>query len=216
MKDALVAEGYIEVSTQSFAKKGDIMLANPLDKTKPALRTSLEENLKDAIVLSKHNASLVLHPNQKPKLFEVGTVFTKEGEHVELRMSERVPAWGETPTVDNLSKANLEEYGKEYVPVSYTLGMFRPFSAYPFVTRDIALWVPENTTPESVEASIQKEAGPLCVRITKFDEFKKEGRVSYAFRLVFQSYERTLTDEEVTPLMENVTMSVTKEGWEVR
>lgn len=217
MKDELVAQGFIEVSTQSFAKKGDIQLANPLDKTKPAFRTSLEENLKDALTLAKHNAALVLEPNQKPKLFEVGTVFTKEDEHVELRMTGPVPEWGEhAPTVDNLSQANLEEYGKEYEPVHYELGMFIPFSQYPFVTRDIALWVPEDVSPETVQSCITETAGELCTRISQFDAFKKEGRVSYAFRLVFQSYDRTLTDEEVGKIMEGVSTVIGEKGWEVR
>ena len=48
MKDQLVLKGFIELSTQSFAKKGDIILANPLDKTKPALRVNLEDNLREA------------------------------------------------------------------------------------------------------------------------------------------------------------------------
>ena len=108
MKDELVAQGYTEVSTQSFAKDGDIYLANPLDKTKPALRTTLEENLKDALTQASNYAPLVLPPNTKPKLFEVGTVFLKEGEHLELRMTERVSAWGEQAgIVDNLSIAKL-------------------------------------------------------------------------------------------------------------
>jgi len=35
---------------------------------------------------------------------------------------------------------------------------------------------------------------------------EKEGRVSYAFRLVFQSMERTLTDEEVNVLMKKISL----------
>ena len=128
MKDQLVAQGFIEVSTQSFTKKGDVMLANPLDQKKPALRTSLKENLDEALVQARYSAPLVLAPGEKPKLFEVGSVFPKEGERVELRMTETVSAWGKDfPTVDNLSKASLEEYGKDYVPKRYELGPFKPF-----------------------------------------------------------------------------------------
>ncbi|MFH1178375.1 MAG: phenylalanine--tRNA ligase beta subunit-related protein, partial [bacterium] len=49
IKDELVAQGFTEISTQSFAKNGDIYLANPLDKTKPALRSGLDENMKEAL-----------------------------------------------------------------------------------------------------------------------------------------------------------------------
>lgn len=65
MKDELVAQGFIEVSTQSFAKSGDVTLANPLDKGMPALRTNLDENMNAALVRAKQYAPLVLAPNQK-------------------------------------------------------------------------------------------------------------------------------------------------------
>lgn len=217
MKDQLVEQGFTEVLTQSFAKKGAITLANPLDTTKPMLRTSLEENLQEALAKAKLYAPRVLPPNTKPKLFEVGAVFPKEGEYAELRMTERVSAWGDAVgTVDNLSKANLESYGKEYVPKRYVLGAFKPFSSYPFITRDIALWVPSGTKPETVEQTIRKEGGPLLVRLDRFDEFTKEGRTSYAFRLIFESMERTLTDKEVNTSMERITKALAALGYEVR
>ena len=204
--DQLVEQGFIEVSTQSFAKNGDIILANPLDKTKPALRTSLEENLHNALDRAKQYAPLVLPPKQPVKLFEVGTVFPEEGEYLELRMTERVKEWGDAVGVsDNLSVAKLEDYGKDYMPVQYTLGAYKQFSVYPFITRDIALWVPSGTEVSVIESIIRENAGEFLVRLDQFDHFEKEGRVSYAFRLVFQSMERTLTDEEVGIIMANIT-----------
>jgi phenylalanyl-tRNA synthetase beta subunit len=183
----------------------------------PALRTTLEDNLKEALVRAKYLAPLVLTPNQKPKLFEVGTVFPKEGEFIELRMTERVPAWGEkAQTFDNLSVAKLEDYGKDYEPVRYELGTYKPFSLYPFILRDIALWVPGGTESSGIEESIRTHASDLLVRLDQFDMFEKEGRISYAFRLVFQSDERTLTDEEVNVLMADITAALTAKGYEVR
>lgn len=217
MKDELVAQGYTEVSTQSFAKDGDIYLANPLDKTKPALRTTLQQNLEEAQMQATYYAPLILPIHTKPKLFEVGTVFLKEGEHLELRMTERVSAWGEhAGIVDNLSIAKLEEYGKEYVPIQYKLGPYRPFSLYPFIVRDIALWVQEGTGVDAIETLLREKAGVLLVRLTLFDEFKKEGRMSYAFRLVFQSFDRTLTDEEIGMIMEDIYTELKHHNFEIR
>ncbi len=217
MKDQLVEQGFIEVSTQSFAKNGDIILANPLDKTKPALRTSLEENLHNALDRAKQYAPLVLPPKQPVKLFEVGTVFPEEGEYLELRMTERVKEWGDAVGVsDNLSVAKLEDYGKDYMPVQYTLGAYKQFSVYPFITRDIALWVPSGTEVSVIESIIRENAGEFLVRLDQFDHFEKEGRVSYAFRLVFQSMERTLTDEEVGIIMANITAGLSVKGYEIR
>jgi phenylalanyl-tRNA synthetase beta chain len=213
MKDQLVERGFTEVSTQSFVKKGDVILANPLDKTRPALRKSLEETLTDALTKAKLYAPLVLPPNQKPKLFEAGTVFPKEGEHVELRMTE--VAWEGVPTHDNLTLAKLEEYGKEYEPARYALGPYTPFSAYPFVLRDIALWV-SGAEADAVRDEITAAAGELLHRMDLFDTFEKDGRTSFAFRLVFQSDERTLSDEDVNGIMEKINAAIAAKGWQVR
>ena len=217
MKDQLVGQGFIELSTQSFAKKGDIYLANPLDKTKPALRTSLKENLDDALVQSKYYSPLVLSTSESPKLFEIGTVFLKDGEHLELQMTERVPEWGEgVGVVDNLSVAKMEEYGKDYVPNRYALSAYKPFSTYPFISRDIALWVPESVSGDEVEKILKENGGELLIQCRLFDEFKKDGKVSYAFRLIFQSFDRTLTDDEVGKVMDSVTGVLKERGFEVR
>ncbi len=217
MKDQLVEQGFAEVSTQSFAPKGDILLANPLDKTKPALRTSLEENLADALARAKLNAPRVLAPGQKPKLFEVGTVFPQSGEFVELRMTEPVVEWG-VPAHDNLSVAKLEDYGKDYTPKRYELGAYQPFSIYPFITRDIAFWIPKiaDTDVGLTMSHIWEQAGALLVKLDQFDRFEKEGKVSYAYRLVFESPERTLTDDEVNAIMEKISLALAATGFEVR
>jgi phenylalanyl-tRNA synthetase beta subunit len=57
----------------------------------------------------------------------------------------------------------------------------------------------------------------LLKRIDQFDTFTKDGKTSYAFRLVFLSDDRTLTDEEVSGYMESVTDTLNAEdGWQVR
>lgn len=217
MKDQLIEQGFTEVSTQSFAEDGDVYLANPLDKNKPALRTSLEENLHEALERARQYAPLVLTSEASMKLFEVGTVFPKEGEYLELRMTERVAAWGDAAgTKDNLSIAKLEDYGKDYVPKQYKLGVYKPFSIYPFVLRDIALWVPHAIDARHVEDMIRKNAGELLARIDQFDRFEKEEKVSLAFRMVFESMERTLTDDEVNGVMAQVSEALTKAGFTVR
>lgn len=219
MKDQLVEAGFTEVSTQSFVKKGDVVLANPLDKTRPALRTSLEETLGEALDKAKRYAPLFLAPREKPKLFEVGTVFPKSGEYMELRMTET--AWEGVPAHDNLTVAKLEDYGEGYEPARYLLGQYEPFSNYPFVLRDIAAWAGGAAgDAEQGEAQmkniIRDSAGELLKRIDLFDSFTKEGKNSYAFRLVFESMDRTLTDDEVTGIMEKVSAALSQKGYEIR
>lgn len=202
VKDELVEQGYIEVSTQSFSEKGDIKLANPLDKEKPYLRTNLKDNLANAVKRGKEVAPLL--GLTKPKLFEVGSVFTKGGECMD------------TATSDDAYTFSIKDDAL-YEPKRYMLGMYQPFSVYPFLLRDIAVWVPEGTSMETVGTLIREHAGEHLVRLDLFDEFKKDGRISYAFHLVFQSYERTLTDAEIGPVMDKITKVLNGEsGFEVR
>lgn len=108
------------------------------------------------------------------------------------------------------------------VPVVYdsmterTAATYSPVSQFPAMARDIALWVSEDTTADQVMSELRTPASDLCARIDLFDEFTKDGRTSYAFRLVFQSKEKTLTDEEVNVVMLQVNAAVEEQGWEVR
>ena len=73
--------------------------------------------------------------------------------------------------------------------------------AYPSVSRDIAMIVPENVRHEDIQRTI-REAGPAeLTEIVLFDIFRSKrighGKKSMAYSLVYQSLERTLTDEEV-------------------
>lgn len=93
---------------------------------------------------------------------------------------------------------------------------FSPISPYPAVSRDVALWVQEGITSDQVADILQTQAGELCVRLDLFDEFSKDGRTSYAFRLVFLSHEKTLTDSEVNTIMDRITAAASERRWEVR
>lgn len=100
--------------------------------------------------------------------------------------------------------------------VERTAATYAPVSTYPAIARDIALWVPQGVEVQVVEAALRQTAGGLCIRIDLFDEFAKDGRTSFAFRLVFQSQERTLTDAEIEKIMTDVYAAADASGWEVR
>ncbi|MFZ1019990.1 MAG: hypothetical protein WAN61_03320, partial [Minisyncoccia bacterium] len=64
---------------------------------------------------------------------------------------------------------------------------FQMWSLFPFIARDVAVWVPEEVESSKVYKVIEENAGEMVVRGPElFDEFKKDGKVSYAFRMVFQ------------------------------
>ncbi len=124
---------------------------------------------------------------------------------------------------DGVAECNLSAWlaalpvPERYRPVpARALTVYQAPSPYPAIARDIALWVPASLAAAAVEAELLPAAGPLCVRSTLFDTFTKAERTSYAFRLVFQSPERTLTDDEVNDVMEQVYHAATAAGWEVR
>jgi len=88
--------------------------------------------------------------------------------------------------------------------------------------RDIAVFTTESTKPEEVYKIIEKEVGELVVKSRLFDVFTKtfpDGtkKVSYAYRLIFQSYVKTLSDEEVNAIMTKITEKMNaKSSWNVR
>ena len=64
---------------------------------------------------------------------------------------------------------------------------------------------------------IKKSAGELLINIKLFDKFIKDDKISYAFNLVFQSQEKTLSDKEVNKIMDKITGALNSNSrWEVR
>lgn len=75
---------------------------------------------------------------------------------------------------------------------------YKGISRYPAVVRDFSFYVDDSLAVGGLVETI-REVSPLIVSVGVFDTFKKEVR-SVAFRVVFQSYEDTLTDEVVNDL----------------
>ena len=79
---------------------------------------------------------------------------------------------------------------------------FREVSREPSVQRDLAVLVDATQPAGELQQEIRKIGGPDLVSVTIFDRYEgrgvPEGRVSVAFRLVFQRADRTLTDAEVS------------------
>lgn len=96
------------------------------------------------------------------------------------------------------------------------------FSQYPFVLRDIAVFVPVEDDGEKIIEIAQKEANGLLVQSRLLEnnftkEFPDGQKTSHAYRLVFQSNDKTLTDEEVNAIMNSITKSLNDiSGWKVR
>ncbi len=241
LKDFLTERGFTEISTQSFATEGDIQLANPLDKGRPWLRASLVANMQDALTRAAHVAPRVFGPTPDVRLFELGTVFTATGETTALIIGRKVvsgkkaagpfeqvvddleEAFSVVPLTQSeeyaefhLAKEQLQAFGVNYVPNSASQGMFVPYGTYPFALRDVAVWVPAGVEESEVATVVLGAAGPYLLRMDRFDTFEKDGRTSYAFRLVFEAPDKTLADTDLDQAMEAVSAALVSRGFEVR
>lgn len=83
-----------------------------------------------------------------------------------------------------------------------------PLPLYPMVIRDLAFIVDKGISVEKLLETIKLSAGELLKDINLFDVYTGEriapDKKSCAFTLQFQSAEKTLTDEEVTQVVENI------------
>lgn len=131
---------------------------------------------------------------------------------------------------ENIAEFNFEKIIEQFSEISeYDFSevgdknkKYKKISQFPFMIRDIAVFTPEGTKAEDVFSIISQEAGTLMIKSDLFDVFSKvlpDGKkmTSYAYRLIFQSYERTLTDEEVNAIMEKITLKMNANNdWKVR
>lgn len=95
------------------------------------------------------------------------------------------------------------------------MGHVRSLPKFPAVTRDIALVMDEATTVGSVLASIRRAGGAMLEKAEMFDIYRGAqlltGKKSVAFSLSFRTAERTLSDEDVNPLMKKILAACEKE-----
>lgn len=89
---------------------------------------------------------------------------------------------------------------------------FKPIPRFPASARDIALVVKDGIPAGEVEAAVRAAAGPLAEDVWIFDRFVggqvPAGHASLAFRVVYRSPDKTLTDAEVDAAHANVVKEV--------
>lgn len=192
----LAQNGFREVMNYTFCKKGEVYVAyGPKDKS--ALRTNLSDGLKESY--EKNRLNMPVLGLSTIRLFEIGTVFSKGTEEIHV-------ATGDKGTFEELTlDAFIEKYAVPLVvppQFTYNTEPFVPWSTYPFVVRDIAVWIQSKEAIAVLDTLVDAFAKQYCVRDPYvFDQFEKDGRISIAYRLVFQSFEKTLTEEEVQTML---------------
>lgn len=235
VREILTKEGFSEVYTYAFRNKGDIEVIKSMASNKNFLRSTLRDGIKESLEMNKKNVPLF--GLEEISIFEIGTVFLKDKEYKSLviaysgkekRLNEvkdiltdKVGVKIEGEVKDKVLEINFTDLvSKLPDPEKYDsfekkeIIKYKTISQYPFVLRDIALWVPEEVKGGEIMNLMEND---LLVVKTQFDEYKKDGRISYAFHLVFQSNKGTLSDKEVNEVMEGITTKLSSnKGWEIR
>ena len=104
----------------------------------------------------------------------------------------------------NLNKLLAKKVGKM---------KFKEISIYPSIKKDIAVILDKNITADEISKVIKKAGGNLLVNQEMFDLYTSEAlgdKKSVAYSLTFASSSKTLTDEEVNPVMEKIVEALEK------
>ena len=91
---------------------------------------------------------------------------------------------------------------------------YREVSRFPAVQRDLAVLLSLDVEAGAVADALREAGGEALQSVRVFDRFAgrgvPDGKVSVAFRLVFQRLDRTLTEPEVSQAMESVLAALTR------
>ncbi len=86
--------------------------------------------------------------------------------------------------------------------------VFKPIPRFPAVTRDLALIIDENIPAGEIFQTLREAGRDLCSEIRLFDLYRGNpipaGKKSLAFHLKYQREDRTLTDDEVNEVHQNL------------
>ena len=98
---------------------------------------------------------------------------------------------------------------------------FKDVSKYPQITRDISFVVPKTFVPNHYFDLIRDLGGDLVEEVKLLDTYqdkKKFGdKISYTYRVIYRSHERTLTYKEVDTIQKNIYEQTAKQfGAEIR
>ena len=102
-----------------------------------------------------------------------------------------------------VAELSLTKLIKPIKPIKY-----KESSKYPEIKKDMAFIVSKETTSKEIETEIKRAGGRLLTNIDVFDVYTgenvKDDEKSIAYNLTFSSPDKTLTDEEVMQVFNNI------------
>jgi len=110
-------------------------------------------------------------------------------------------------------RVNVADFRMEpLVKPEWSIEPMQPISNYPAVVEDLAFEVAESVTVRQVADAMRARGGELLVDVELFDIYRgapvPTGHKSLAFRLTYQSTERSLSEKEVTQLRQRIIRGV--------
>lgn len=85
---------------------------------------------------------------------------------------------------------------------------FKEINKFPTIEKDMAFIVDKNVLSEDIAKEIKKTGGKLVTSVNIFDVYEGANiginNKSIAFNVTFEDYNKTLTDEEITPIFNKI------------
>jgi phenylalanyl-tRNA synthetase beta chain len=82
---------------------------------------------------------------------------------------------------------------------------YKPLPKYPFVFRDISMFIPQGLENQDIIDLIREVGGDLVEKVYPFDRYQD----SIAYRIIYRHRERTLTEEEVNKKHQEIVQALT-------
>ena len=98
---------------------------------------------------------------------------------------------------------------------------FKELSKFPTIKKDLSILVDKDITSKEIETKIKKKAGKLLQDIKIFDVYEgknifNNNKKSLAYSLTFGDQNRTLNDDEINQILDNIIEDLQKAGIELR
>jgi phenylalanyl-tRNA synthetase beta chain len=144
-----------------------------------------------------------LHPGRTASLWVQGDRLGSFGQlHPQLRQERDLPDEVYAFELD------LDIVFKHLADPVVMMPTFAPYSTFPASDRDLAFFVPTDVAVADLSRTMTQAGGQLLQSVELFDEYRGErvpaGQRSLAFRLVYRTNDRTLTDADIDPVHQNV------------